>query len=65
LISKINTAAQITLAVLLLAKLGLGMAHDYGVIDAMVIFVAATTVLSGAAYIAIWGWRIFRTQDPQ
>jgi len=65
LISKINTAAQITLAVLLLAKLGLGMAYDYGVIDAMVIFVAATTVLSGAAYIAIWGWRIFRTQDTQ
>ncbi len=65
LISKINTAAQITLAVLLLAKLGLGVAHDYGVIDAMVAIVAATTVLSGGAYVAIWGWRKFRTQDTR
>ena len=65
LISKINTAAQIGLAVLLLAKLGLGMTHDYGIIDAMVAIVAATTVLSGGAYVAIWGWRIFRTQDTR
>jgi cardiolipin synthase (CMP-forming) len=65
LVSKINTAAQITLAVLLLAKLGLGMVHDYGIIDAMVAIVAATTVLSGGAYVAIWGWRIFRTQDTR
>jgi cardiolipin synthase len=65
LISKINTAAQITLAVLLLAKLGIGMAHDYGIIDAMVAIVAATTVLSGGAYVAIWGWRILRMQDTE
>ena len=65
LISKINTAAQIGLAALLLAKLGLGMAHDYGVIDAMVAIVAATTVLSGGAYVVIWGWRIFRLEDTQ
>ena len=65
LISKINTAAQIALAVLLLAKLGLGMAHDYGIIDAMVAIVAATTVLSGGAYVAIWGWRILRMQDTE
>ena len=50
---------------LLLAKLGLGMTHDYGIIDAMVAIVAATTVLSGGAYVAIWGWRIFRTQDTR
>jgi cardiolipin synthase len=65
LISKINTAAQIALVMLLLAKLGLGMTHDYGIIDAMVAIVAATTVLSGGAYVAIWGWRIFRTQDTR
>lgn len=65
LVSKINTAAQIALAVLVLAKLGLGMAHDYGIIDAMTAIVAATTVLSGGAYVAIWGWRIFRTQDTR
>jgi cardiolipin synthase len=65
LISKINTPAQIALVMLLLAKLGLGMTHDYGIIDAMVAIVAATTVLSGGAYVAIWGWRIFRTQDTR
>ena len=31
----------------------------------MVAIVAATTVLSGGAYVAIWGWRIFRTQDTR
>ena len=65
LISKINTAAQIALVMLLLAKLGLGMAHDYGIIDAMVAIVAATTALSGGAHVTIWGWRIFRTQDTR
>ena len=65
LVSKINTAAQITLAVLVLAKLGLGMVHDYGITDAMTAIVAATTVLSGGAYVAIWGWRIFRAQDTR
>jgi cardiolipin synthase (CMP-forming) len=65
LVSKINTAAQIGLVVLVLAKLGLGMVHDYGIIDAMVAIVAATTVLSGGAYVAIWGWRIFRMQDTR
>jgi cardiolipin synthase len=63
LISKINTAAQIALAILLLGKLGLGMADDYGIIDAMVHVVAASTLLSGGAYVAIWGWRIFRMED--
>jgi hypothetical protein len=31
----------------------------------MVAIVAATTVLSGGAYVAIWGWRIFRMQDTR
>lgn len=65
LISKINTGAQIALAALLLAKLGLDVSTDYGVVAAASLFVAATTILSGAAYIAIWGWRIFRIEDTK
>jgi cardiolipin synthase len=65
LISKINTAAQIGLAVLMLGKLGLGVSDQYGVMFAMTILVAATTIVSGAAYIAIWGWRIFRIEDAK
>ncbi len=65
LISKVNTGAQIALAALLLGKLGLGASDDYGVTEAMTILVGATTILSGAAYIAIWGWRIFRIEDAK
>jgi cardiolipin synthase len=65
LISKINTAAQIGLAVLMLGKLGLGVHDEYGVMFAMTILVAATTILSGGAYIVIWGWRIFRIEDTK
>lgn len=65
LISKINTGAQIAFATLLLAKLGLDISTDYGIVAAASIFVAATTILSGAAYIAVWGWRIFRIEDTK
>jgi cardiolipin synthase len=65
LISKVNTGAQIALAALMLAKLGLGVTEDYGVTGAMVVLVAATTAASGAAYIAIWGWRILGMQDSK
>jgi cardiolipin synthase len=65
LISKINTAAQIALAVVMLGKLGLDVSDEYGVMNAMTILVATTTILSGAAYIAIWGWRIFRIEDTK
>ncbi len=62
LISKFNTTAQIVLAAVLLATLGLGL-EDRGAADALVYVVAATTLLSGAAYLAIWGWRIVRMGD--
>lgn len=65
LISKINTAVQIGLAILMLGKLGLGVSDEYGVMNAMTMLVAATTILSGAAYIAIWGWRIFGIEDTK
>jgi cardiolipin synthase len=64
-ISKINTAAQIALVAILLGKLGLGVVNDYGLTAALVYIVAASTLLSGGAYIAIWGWRIFRMEDAQ
>jgi len=65
LVSKVNTAAQIALAVLLLAKLGFGMADTHGIIAGMVHVVAASTLLSGGAYVAIWGWRIFSMEDAR
>lgn len=61
-ISKINTAAQIALAGVVLAELGLGLAYP-PVNWLLTDIVGATTVLSGAAYVAIWGWRIARMED--
>ena len=62
LISKLNTAAQIALVAVVLAHLGLGI-DDRGAIALLVYVVAATTFLSGAAYVAIWGWRAARMED--
>lgn len=57
-ISKINTAAQIILACTVLAQLASGW-HAPGVTQAMFYLVAATTFLSGAAYVIKWGWMAF------
>lgn len=62
-ISKINTAAQIALAVLVLAQLGLGLPDVYRIVETVTYIVAASTVLSGAAYVAIWGWGLFKIED--
>jgi cardiolipin synthase len=52
-ISKINTAAQITLVAFVLAALGFGA--DAGVwLEVLVWIVAATTVLSGGSYLVNW-----------
>lgn len=58
LISKANTAAQIILVALVLAKLGLGLAIT-DVAQAAVYVVAVTTFASGAAYVWFWGRRLF------
>jgi cardiolipin synthase len=61
-ISKLNTVAQIGLAGVVLAELGLGLTYEplsWILID----IVGATTLLSGGAYVAIWGWRIARMGD--
>ena len=56
-ISKVNTTAQIALAALILAQLGLGF-DSHGVDQLLIYAVAATTLLSGGAYVVRWGWRI-------
>jgi len=63
LVSKVNTGAQILLAALILARLGPGF-NSRGAEDALVYVVAATTLLSGGAYIALWGWRIVHAEVP-
>jgi cardiolipin synthase (CMP-forming) len=60
LISKINTAAQIALAAVILAQSGLGV--DYRIDDVLVPVVAATTLASGGAYLVVWGWRALHMQ---
>ena len=61
-ISKINTVAQIMLAALLLGLLGYEIANDFGLVQALTWFVAASTVASGFAYLFIWGARFFRIE---
>jgi cardiolipin synthase len=61
-ISKINTVAQIALVGVLLAELGLGLVYR-PLTNLLTDIVGATTLLSGAAYLSIWGWRIARMED--
>jgi cardiolipin synthase len=55
-VSKINTVAQIALAVWFLARHGFGFA-DGGMTDTLIYTVAATTLLSGFGYLWRWGRR--------
>lgn len=55
-ISKLNIAAQIALAAPVLALAGLNVA-DPGITAMMVYLVGATTAVSDAAYLVIWGRR--------
>lgn len=56
LVSKTNTVAQIALAGMVLAELGLELSLA-GAVDMLVYVVAATTFVSGAAYVVKWGHR--------
>ena len=59
LISKANTVAQLVLAGVVLADIGLGIVAP-GVVPALVLLVAVTTVASGAAYLIGWGRGLVR-----
>jgi cardiolipin synthase len=55
-VSKLNTVAQIALAVWILARHGFGF-DDSGMTDTLIYIVAATTLLSGFGYLWRWGRR--------
>lgn len=57
LISKLNTVLQIALIGFVLARLGLGIG-DGGLTQWLGYAVAASTLASGAAYVAVWGRRV-------
>ena len=59
LISKANTVAQLMLAGVVLADIGLGIVTP-GVVPALVLLVAVTTIASGAAYLIGWGRGLVR-----
>lgn len=61
-ISKINTAAQLMLAALVLAHLGLGWGAPV-LVDAFVIVVAATTIASAIAYLMVAAGKV-PASDP-
>ncbi|MBM3538952.1 MAG: CDP-alcohol phosphatidyltransferase family protein [Alphaproteobacteria bacterium] len=63
MISKINTALQIALAALVLARLGLGF-DDWGMTGVLVLAAAVTTVFSGLTYLFEWTRRVNRMQAP-
>ena len=62
MISKLNTFAQLVLAALTLAMLGLGIG-DALVIDILIYTVAATTLLSGTAYLFQWANQTASIED--
>ncbi len=53
LVSKLNTALQLILVSVLLARLAFRF-DDHGAVAALTYLVAATTILSGAGYIVRW-----------
>lgn len=63
MVSKVNTALQIALAALVLARLGLGF-DDAGLTGVLVLATAVTTVLSGLAYFVQWTRRVAGAQGP-
>lgn len=62
IVSKINTAAQIGLAALVLAELGLRL-DIAGLVEATIYLVGATTVVSGASYMVSWSRQMAGIED--
>jgi len=64
MVSKINTVAQLVLAVEILASEGLGF--EFGIFrDVMIILVAVTTVVSGSVYVVIWSRKAMAIEDAR
>lgn len=63
-ISKANTAFQIALVLLVLARTGYGFELSW-LTGALTWVVAATTILSGGAYLYTWGMRFLNTEEDQ
>ncbi len=61
-VSKLNTALQIALIAVVLGRLGIGVT-DFGLGRILVYAVAATTVISGAAYLVRWGSALAGVED--
>ena len=53
IVSKLNTACQIALAAITLAKLGIGLQADM-IVRGLIYAVAGTTLVSGAGYLVRW-----------
>jgi cardiolipin synthase (CMP-forming) len=63
-VSKVNTAAQIGLAAMVLGFAGFGVGSDV-LVPLAEVAVGATTVLSGGAYVVIWSRRAFEMEAPE
>ena len=61
-VSKINTVCQIALAIAVLASAGLDIDLE-GLVSILVYVVAATTFISGAAYVVTWSRRAAALED--
>lgn len=64
MISKVNTALQLALASLVLARLGLDF-NDYGLTAILILAVAVTTVASGLAYLVHFTRRLSNLENPR
>jgi len=61
-VSKLNTAVQVALASVMLARLGLGW--DFGLVETALLYATvATTAASGAAYVWVWGKRYAQFEE--
>jgi cardiolipin synthase len=63
-ISKLNTALQIGLIAVVLARIGLGV-PDLGLGKLLIYAVAATTVISGGGYLVRWGRGVAGVEEDQ
>lgn len=62
MISKVNTAAQIVLAAVVLGNIGLQLQMDW-LSTILMVFVAVTTLWSGAVYVVKWTKRATQMED--